>query len=191
MIDKKIDRIVYCYSEWQAGYEKIQKECEIEFLQGLGEILENPNFFDAKVCTLLILDDLQRAVAEDTRTAKIFTQYLHHKNVCCCLILQNLFVQGKAMRDIHLNSQYLVLLKSVRDVSQISILARQMGLPHIVEAYRTATSEPYSALLLDLKPDSPEYLRVRSHFLPDQYTRIYLKKNSASLPKPCRTESSA
>jgi hypothetical protein len=183
MIDKPPSRVVYSYSEWQPGFDDIQKECDIEFVQGLGDILENETFFDSKNPTLLIIDDLARAVAEDTRCTKIFTQYLHHKNVCAVLILQNLYTQGKAMRDIHLNSQYLILFKSVRDVGQIGVLARQMGLPHIVEAYRTATSEPYTPLLLDMKPDTPEYLRVRSHFLPHQFTRLYLKKNASSLPK--------
>jgi hypothetical protein len=43
------------------------------------------------------------------------------------LIVQNIFHQGKEMRNIGLNAHYIVLFKSARDKQQISMLARQVN----------------------------------------------------------------
>ena len=94
------------------------------------------------------------------------------------LILQNLYKQGKAMREIALNAQYLVLFKNVRDAEQIGVLARQMALPHLVQVYKRATAETFQPLIIDLRPESPDYLRVRSHVLPGQIPKIYVEKHT-------------
>ncbi len=188
IIDKPPSRVVYAYSEWQPGFEQLKRDVpEVEFIHGLNEILDSDDFFSPQKPALLVIDDLALEVASDARSKKIFTQYLHHKNLCVVFVLQNLFAQGKSIRDIHLNAQYIILFKAVRDVHQISVLARQMGLPHIIPAYKECTSQPYCPLLLDLKPDTPAYLRVRSHFMPGQNTHLYLEKNSSSLPKNVET----
>ena len=181
MFSKPFDRTVFCYGEWQKLYETLPN---IEFVKGLEPVLEE-NFFDSKLQNLLILDDLAVCVCDDVRTTKLFTQGIHHRNLSVMLLLQNLYKQGKSMRDIMLNAQYLVLFKNVRDVNQINLLARQTGLTQLAEAYRKVTGEPYQPLVLDLRPDTKDYLRIRSHILPDQLTRVYLRKNC--LP-PCHKE---
>ena len=169
-------RIVYCYGEWQKGFEKLKDK--VEFVSGLETVLEKEDFFDASVPTLLVIDDLAVSVCNDARCTKLFTQGIHHRNLSVVLILQNLYKQGKAMRDIALNAQYLVLFKNVRDTGQIGVLARQMALPHLVEAYKKATAEPFQPLIIDLRPETPDYLRVRSHVLDGQIPRIYVKKHT-------------
>lgn len=89
------------------------------------------------------------------------------------------------MRDIALNAQYLILFEKVRDTGQIGTLAREMGLPHLIDAYKKATSETYQPLIVDLGPETKDCLRLRSHISPSQFTRIYVKKN---LPIPCLKE---
>ena len=66
------------------------------------------------------------------------------------------------MRDTQLNSQYLVLFKNCRDVNQIKVLSNQMGLPHLPESYRKVTSQAYQPLVVDMRPGTPDYLRVMS-----------------------------
>lgn len=63
--------------------------------------------------------------------------------------------------DISLNSQYLVLFKSVQDVEQIFTLAKRMGCPHLIDAYREVTK-----VIVSLRFGTPDYLRIRSHILP-------------------------
>ena len=58
-----------------------------------------------------------------------------------------------------LNAHYIVLFKNPRDASQFANLARQMypkQWQFAVEAYKDATREPYSYLLLDLRPEQNE-----------------------------------
>ena len=177
MIDIPIQRIVYCYDQWQPGFEIASKTSTIEFVKGLSEILSDDNYFTKDHPTLLVIDDLANEIATDPGSTKLFTQIIHHRNVCIFLLIQNVFKQGRSMRDIALNSQYYVMFRNVRDVGQISVLARQMGIPHLTDAYRSATEEPYQPIVVDLKSDSPEYLRVRSHVFPHEIMRLYLKKS--------------
>jgi len=68
-----------------------------------------------------------------------------------------------------LNAHYMVLFKNPRDVSQFANLARQMypkTSQFAVEAYKDATREPYSYLLVDLRPEQDEELRLRTNIFP-------------------------
>ena len=185
MMDKPPSRVVYCYGEWQPAFDKLQADFQVEFCPGLAEILDRPDFFDPSNPTLLIIDDLAQGVADDSRCTKLFTQGIHHKNVSVLLIIQNLYKQGKSMRDIHLNAQYLILYKNCRDIQQIGTLARQTGLSHIPEAYAKVTTVPYNPLLIDMKVDTPDYLRVRSDIQPGQVMKVYVERNKTPMPKPC------
>ena len=66
------------------------------------------------------------------------------------------------MRNVHLNTEYVVLFRNPQDTSQFGHLARQLAPKHfkaLVDAYVDATSRPYSHLLVDLKPHKPDALR--------------------------------
>ena len=78
--------------------------------------------------------------------------------------MQNLFPKNKESRTISLNSQYIVVFKNPRDVSQMNTLAKQMypgRVKFVQEAFADATSTPYGYILVDLKQDTPEDLRLR------------------------------
>ncbi|GAU89457.1 hypothetical protein RvY_02006 [Ramazzottius varieornatus] len=162
MIDQPPPRTVYSYGAWQDKFRDIQENHDVEFIPGLAEVLDK-DFFDAAVPTLLVIDDLAQNVADDTGYSKLFTQGIHHKNVCILLPMRNLYKQGKSMRDVHLNAQYLILYKNVRDVNQIKVVERQTGLSHLSEAYAAVTKKLHTPLVVDMEPDTPDYLRVRSH----------------------------
>ena len=92
-------------------------------MDGLSEVQ-----FDPRLNNLLILDDLMEELAGDKKASTLFTRDTHHKNDTVFFVVQNLFKQGKSMRDVALNSQVIVLFKSPRDVQQIRVLARQPGI---------------------------------------------------------------
>ena len=85
---------------------------DVEFVWGIDGLSEVQ--FDPRLNNLLILDDLMEEVAGDKKASTLFTRDMHHKNVF--FVVQNLFKQGKSMRDVAVNSQAIVLFRSPRDV---------------------------------------------------------------------------
>ena len=73
----------------------------------------------------------------------------------------------------------MVLFKNPGDVSQFANLARQMypkKSQFAVEAYKDATLEPYSYLLVDLRPEQDDDLRLRTNIFPGETHYVYIVK---------------
>ena len=71
------------------------------------------------------------------------------------------------------------LFKNPRDASQFTNLARQMcpnRSAFAVEAYKDAKREPYSYLLVDLRPEQDEDLRLRTNIFPGESQYVYVPK---------------
>ena len=118
---------------------------------------------------LLVLDDQMTDAANSAQLEKYFVQGAHHRNLTVIFIVQNLFEKGKAMRSTNLNSNYLVLYKNPRDKGQMSILGRQMYPTKwrgFVSALQDATYPPFSYLLVDLRPETPDEYRLRANIFP-------------------------
>ena len=170
MIEPAPDRVLWCYGVYQSFFNETKN---VEFHEGL----PNLDVFDGKQRVLLILDDLMHET--DDRVSHIFTRVSHHKNLSVLYLTQNLFYGSKQNRTISLNSHYVVLFKNARDATQISHLAGQMypgKSKFMIEAYRDATSNPFSYLLVDLKPDTEDRLRLRSNIFPGETPYVYLPK---------------
>jgi len=68
-----------------------------------------------------------------------------------------------------LNSHYMVLFKNRRDARQFAKLVRHMypkTSKFVVEAYKDATKEPHSYLLVYLRPEQVEDLRLQTNIFP-------------------------
>ncbi len=88
----------------------------IEFNEGIPEDIDEPDYLDVSQRNLIIvLDDLMAQSGKDKRIADIFTRGSHHRKLLVIYIVQNIFHQGKKMRNISLNAHYIVLFKSARD----------------------------------------------------------------------------
>ena len=104
----------------------------------------------------------------------MFSVSSHHLNTSVFYVTHNLFLQTRAFRLAALNAQYYVLFKSIRGAGQIATLARQVFAgqkgkgKRLMEAYSNATRTPFSYLVLDLHPETPEAMRFRSHILPGE-----------------------
>jgi hypothetical protein len=130
MIDGPPENILWCYGMDQPAYEEMQANIpNINFIEGLPTDLESQ--IDPSIRNLIVIDDLMSEVSNDKRLTDIFTKGSHHKNLSCIFILQNMFHQGKELRNISLNAHYMVLFKSPRDSSQINHLAKQMHPGHV------------------------------------------------------------
>jgi hypothetical protein len=171
IIDPAPDRIVWCYGgeTWQESFANFPN---VEFISGLNF---TPNSSNSR--TLLIIDDLM--CETDEKVTKIFTRGSHHSNLSVVYIVQNLFHKGKEQRTISLNSNYLVMFKNPRDVSQITHLAKQISPGNtkaVNEAYVDATHTPFGYLFFDFKPTTPEELRLRTNIFPNENHIVYLIK---------------
>jgi len=81
-------------------------------------------------------------------------------------LAQNLFLKNKFTRTISLNAHYMVLFKNSRDAkSQFA-----------VEASKDATREPYSYLLIDLRPEQDDDLHLRTNIFPGEAHYVYIAK---------------
>ena len=175
MIDPPPERITWYYGEWQAAYENL----DIPNMR-LEERL--PTSFDNDGQRgLVVLDDLMAET--DGRVTNLFTKKSHHSNTSVIYLVQNIFPKNKESRTISLNSQYMVIFKNPRDASQIANLAKQMypGRGAFVhEAFADATASPYGYLLIDLKQNTPDGMRLRTSILLDDTCQFVY------VPKLCR-----
>jgi hypothetical protein len=158
--------VLWCYGQYQDLYKKpISPNVSVEYYEGLPpDTLLNQIKPDIIVC-----DDLMSEISKSDNVADIFTKKSHHMNISIFFIVQNLFFQGKSMRTISLNSQYIVLLKSVRDKQQINALGRQLypkKSTFFIDVYNDATSQPFGYLLIDLHPLTHDNLRLRTRITP-------------------------
>ena len=127
----------------------------------------------------------------DGRVTDLFTKKSQHSNTSVIYLVQNLFSRNKEIRTISLNTQYMVVFNNPRDASQITNLAKQMypgRVKFVQEAFANATSTPYWYLLVDLKQDTPEDLRLRTSILPDDVVQyVYMPTSINSRARPCHS----
>jgi hypothetical protein len=170
IIDLPPEQVLWYYGEWQPFFEKVEG---VEFIEGLPDIKK----LDPKKRTLVIIDDLM--METDKSVTHLFTKGSHHQNLSVLHLVQNLFDKNKHNRTISLNAQYLVIFKNPRDASQITHLAKQMYPGHVhflQEVFANATSKAYGYLLVDLKQETPEHLRLRTDIMPYEVQYVYLRK---------------
>lgn len=156
--EREIKKVCWCFSVYQKW---MASEPEIKFVCGLPPEEET---FD-----LVVFDDLQSKLNEEVEL--MFRVTSHHKNFSVILITQNLFPKVKVMRDISLNTHYIVLFRNNRDASQMSCFARQafpLKGKYFMDAYKKATREPYSYLFVDVHPLTCDDQRLRASIFPDE-----------------------
>jgi len=105
LCDIVFKNIVWCHSDDNAPHNLK----DVSFVKDVPDY-ENPE----NVPTLLDLDDLMDS-AYSKKVSELFTKGSHHRNISLVLITQNVFHQGLSLRDISLNSKYIVVFKNPRD----------------------------------------------------------------------------
>ena len=165
LIDKQIDRIVYCYREWQDSYENLKiLDIDVEFHEGLIDMSQ----FSANLNNLLVIDDLFEECKDSKEILKLFTVYSHHKSISVFLINHNIYTKGKCARDINLNTSNMILFKNPRDNVQISVLGRQVfpsKTKEFMEAFKDATAREHGYLFLDFNQNTPDNMRIQTDIL--------------------------
>jgi hypothetical protein len=166
------ERIIWFYGSLHDCFKEFPS---VEFVEGLPS--ENfDNLLDGRR-TLIVIDDLMSET--DVRVTKLFTKFSHHKDASVIYVSQNLFHKGKENRTISLNAHYIVLFKNPRDSSQAAHLGSQMfpgKAKFFAEVFEDATRRPHGYLFVDLKPGTPQELRLRTRVFPGEENYVYLPK---------------
>lgn len=177
--DEPPEAVLYCYGIHQPLFEDMEKTIpHLSFHEGLPSMETVREFTTDRRHRLIVLDDLMHRVVRDVDMELLFTQGCHHRRLSVLFLTQNLYVQGARSRTIALNTTYLVLMKNVRDVSQIATLGRQLypGKSKVLlEAYEDATATPYGYLVVDMSPHSYDAYRLRTHVFPREDPIVYVK----------------
>ncbi|KAL5014974.1 hypothetical protein ScPMuIL_009244 [Solemya velum] len=158
-------RITWLYKRWQPLYDVILKTVvpRVEFIKGVPVNLEQDSFLNPAVRNLIVLDDMVTEAAKDLRVTDLFTEGSHHRNLSVIALNQNLYFSKDPTQ--RRNCHYLVLFNNPVDKQPIMSLARQMFPAHpkiLLRCFEEAVSQPYGNLVIDLKPTTPEHLRMRT-----------------------------
>lgn len=165
-IEKRPIRVLWCYGVYQPlyGIAITTPGIHVHYQEGLPD--------DVPSCDVLVIDDLMTKLGDDKRMSDIFTKGSHHSSTSVIFIVQNVFHQGRQMRNITLNCHYLLLTKSRRDLAQMKALGSQLFSTgkFFTDVYKRAVVDPeYGHLLIDLTPSTEEKNRLRSNITPDEF----------------------
>ena len=176
LFEPRPHKILYCYGAWQPLFDEMKSTFkDIEFHGGLPDSELIANFVDGKH-NIVVLDDLMSDIVKDEDLQQLFTHGSHHMNLTILYLTQNAFCQGKCARTISLNCAYLILFKNPRDIYQIQLMGRQIGLPNTLhEAYDDCMEEKYGYLVVDLSPHHVGLPRLWSHVFPEEDRIQYVK----------------
>ena len=118
IIDPSLERVTWYYGEWQSAYDNLDLP-NLHLEEGL------LTYVDASKRNIVVLGDLMAET--DERVTNLFTKKKsHHCNISVIYIVQNQFpkIQGESHHQF--DSQYIVVFKNPRDVSQMTALAKQV-----------------------------------------------------------------
>ena len=148
--------ILYCYGIYQPLFDEMERNVPtFTSKQGLPSAEELDEFTADRRHKLIVIDDLMHRVVQDKVMELLFTQGTHHRCVSVILITQNLYPGGKHTRTIALNMWYTILMKNLRDVSQVGILGRQLYPGRgkaFLKAYEDAVGSKEDYLIVDTSP---------------------------------------
>ena len=179
--DNPPDKILYSYGICSETVNHIARHMpEVTLIEGIPRNLCTPlEIFSPHQNNVLICDDL----SNETQNSKDFTSFLmrgsHHSNCCLISIEHFLFAQSAQRRLQSPQFNQIIMYKSNRSYHQIGTLARQIALknPKLLQwAYSDAISKPYSYLVVDLRNETPDELRLLTNVFGenDLPTFIYL-----------------
>jgi Cdc6-like AAA superfamily ATPase len=181
-IDESIYRIFYHYAIYQPVFDEMKRNIpNLIFRKGLPRAWEKIPDGGSKAY-IIVLDLMHEALKEES-TCKLYTQGSHHKNISVITLTQNLFPRQKEARTISINCHYLILFRNPRDKSQIKTLATQLSenkkeKTFFLDVYKDATTHPFSYLMVDCKPATPEEVKFRSNVLEPLEHAAYLHDSS-------------
>lgn len=161
--------IHFHYDILQSDYltlkENLSKlDIELRLIQGCSDIsLESLEKIDGQ--TIVVIDDFTEETSSSKAIARIATN-ARHLDVSLWLVWHSLYMNTTTSRTITQNMCHIFCLPSPRLASQLRTFGSQLGLRDaVVKAYKACLEEENRDdryLLIDLTPNKPSILRLRS-----------------------------
>lgn len=174
MFDVTFTDIIYYYTEWQCLFDDLATSHHVEFRQELPLLQDHPRGSPK----LLIVDDfLSELKNHQKEFLEFYIKGSHHRNLSVFFLSQSLFPDG--LRQISLNTHYILLFKTSRDLAQIRTFCMQVNPQHwraLLEAYEDATQQGHTYILFDFKPNQLDHLRIRTKILPHESPVVYIPR---------------
>ena len=164
--------IIWAFAEYQPHYRELACNPRVRLCHGIPAMTQLKQ--NVHIPKLLVFDDLMNEFKRDETLVELFTKGVHHWNISCIHVVQNIFFGG--LRTARINAHYLVLFKNPSDKSQVSALARQIypgKSRQFIEAYQSSTAQPFTYLLIDMSQNCPEELRLRTNIFPGEVQFVY------------------
>jgi len=133
---------------------------------------------------VLVLDDLMIEASKGTAVLSILTRFTHHNSITVFLLTQNIFYNSTKTRDLNSQAHYTILYRNSRDKSISTTLARQLcphNKRHFVSSFADATRNPFSYLIIDCHPTTPDEFLLRTNLNSNSNffeSDIYLENDS-------------
>lgn len=165
--------VFYFYASWNKTLESIT-DPNVHLIKGIPSQIELESIYEKPNHKLLCLDDLLLKINPTSVIYDLFFIKGNHQNISVVFITQLLF--SEQLRSLSQNAHYIVLMRSVRNTSQVSRLASQLGMKDRIKhafAHILKDEELFTHLLIDLNPKSNPDFSVRSHIFPDSETIVY------------------
>ena len=174
-------KIVYCYSIWQQGYEKMKK-AGVKFHEGIPDTENLPKWFPKG--GILVLDDLMEEAGNDKRVLDLFTKDSHHQNITVIYLSQDMFPPGRFAKSISRNAHYIIAFKNPRDqvgLRNVLLQAYPTDWKKVQEANKKMTEKPFGYMVMDLHPRTADNSRILSNLLKNEgCIRCYQFNDGAS-----------
>ena len=162
-------KVIYVYKHWQPLYDDLQQHATgVEFTDKLPGEKELETMLKGHTHSLLVADDMMQEINDDRQSSELFTRLSHHLGMSTVLLLQNATLQGKCAGDIAKNCHYNILMRSARDRNFIKTLGICLNdYKNLMFAYKDATKQPWSYLVVNTHPKSNPDNRYYSQIFPD------------------------
>ena len=173
MFEDPPQEVFYFYASWNKSLDSIT-DPNVHLIKGVPTHLELQNIYEKPNHKLLCLDDLLLKITPSSVIYDLFFIKGNHQNISVLFITQLLFSQQ--LKHLSLNAHYFIFMRSVRNTSQISRLASQLGMNDRIKnafAHILRDEEPYTYLLIDLNPKANSEYAVRSSIFPGEDTIVY------------------
>lgn len=162
------DKILCCDYIPQNGFKDFELCTNIEELITSRLTPDKPS--------VVVLDDQMNSAINDESVSDFYSKHSHHLKSTVIFITQNLFPKSKYMRNIYLNSSYIVIMKNPAEILQIQSLSNRISgkgeRDKLIKAYNDATKFPFSYILIDLNQETPRKFRFRSDIFNKNFSQI-------------------
>lgn len=171
-------KVLWAYGEEGAVDYLQYNNTEIKYVEGLPS---NDDIEEFKP-HVLIIDDLMSELANSNQLGSLFTKG-RHKKISTFFIVQNALPQGRAMRNVNLNTHYVILFNNPSDSSQTDLLAGRFyprNKKFFMSAFEDATKSPYGYIRRDNTANTPNKYRLQTDIIPVNgklVTTCYIPKN--------------